>query len=439
MRSEEHTSELQSPCNLVCRLLLEKKKYKFFVFFFFFFFFLMIRRPPRSTLFPYTTLFHSLSYPLTYAVARMTSRSTIDGRSTFSVRVGRHVRGDLSATQKTHKIISVIALVGSQTFDLQSLLPLTFQHALSRFPLSAARGLTDFEIDQQPISVLHQRMRPVTQLSLFSRPLAHQKTVGIRAGLMGLVAAFLAMKIHPAVAWIALIFISRSLFPFRPKTLQACPRLDQSPIHREMIVAHQPSPSGLSHHRLKKQSPHLVLHQPLAVLTEYRRIKALFLKLHVQKPAKQQIIAQLLAELALASDRVKRDQQQRLQDLLRRHRGPTHFGIHLIKNPRQSQKLSIRHRFDPSERMLTWNTALYRNQSQHTCLSVLRPAHPRLQRYNFYHLIMHGDLQCRKNSRIGVFQQPASSDCGVGVARGVAIERTASVGGVEAARGVAEE
>src|SRR5256885_2599134 len=26
LRSEEHTSELQSPCNLVCRLLLEKKK-----------------------------------------------------------------------------------------------------------------------------------------------------------------------------------------------------------------------------------------------------------------------------------------------------------------------------------------------------------------------------------------------------------------------------
>src|ERR1022692_2031039 len=97
LRSEEHTSELQSPCNLVCRLLLEKKKKShrlpgapvslrrwllsaagvdphapawppqsrprtvrlvfaaqmasIFVFF------LMIRRPPRSTLFPYTTLF----------------------------------------------------------------------------------------------------------------------------------------------------------------------------------------------------------------------------------------------------------------------------------------------------------------------------------------------------------------------------------------------
>src|SRR3989338_15796 len=43
-RSEEHTSELQSQFHLVCPL-----------------FFLMIRRPPRSTLFPYTTLFRSQS------------------------------------------------------------------------------------------------------------------------------------------------------------------------------------------------------------------------------------------------------------------------------------------------------------------------------------------------------------------------------------------
>src|SRR4030067_253039 len=44
-RSEEHTSELQSHLNLLCPL-----------------FFLMIRRPPRSTLFPYTTLFRSCSF-----------------------------------------------------------------------------------------------------------------------------------------------------------------------------------------------------------------------------------------------------------------------------------------------------------------------------------------------------------------------------------------
>src|ERR1022692_2281615 len=99
-RSEEHTSELQSPFNLVCRLLLEKKKKKQWqkkdtittrdsaratyaclrhsspkptqvsslrialihtsLRLSFLFFFLMIRRPPRSTLFPYTTLFRSI-------------------------------------------------------------------------------------------------------------------------------------------------------------------------------------------------------------------------------------------------------------------------------------------------------------------------------------------------------------------------------------------
>src|SRR5215510_8359226 len=72
-RSEEHTSELQSRGHLVCRLLLEKKNpipvsvarklaqdaYLKVLFHdgVDVFFFLMIRRPPRSTLFPYTTLF----------------------------------------------------------------------------------------------------------------------------------------------------------------------------------------------------------------------------------------------------------------------------------------------------------------------------------------------------------------------------------------------
>src|SRR5229473_1289534 len=89
VRSEEHTSELQSLAYLVCRLLLEKKKRSsskperstletsvpfpfsisspsfsdskspMAVSSSFSFFFLMIRRPPRSTLFPYTTLFRS--------------------------------------------------------------------------------------------------------------------------------------------------------------------------------------------------------------------------------------------------------------------------------------------------------------------------------------------------------------------------------------------
>src|SRR6266480_6952841 len=79
-RSEEHTSELQSHVNLVCRLLLEKKSQRgegrcaserpfqtdparFCGSETLRFFFLMRRRPPRSTLFPYTTLFRSRRRP----------------------------------------------------------------------------------------------------------------------------------------------------------------------------------------------------------------------------------------------------------------------------------------------------------------------------------------------------------------------------------------
>src|SRR5690554_2125818 len=62
-RSEEHTSELQSRPHLVCRLLLEKKKkkkiYRTHNLSLSTFFSLILRRPPRSTLFPYTTLFRS--------------------------------------------------------------------------------------------------------------------------------------------------------------------------------------------------------------------------------------------------------------------------------------------------------------------------------------------------------------------------------------------
>src|SRR3954464_5457739 len=117
IRSEEHTSELQSHDNLVCRLLLEKKKKtlpahqcagtrerrrarriprswsittrlrpaaqtatggigstggsRFF--------FLMIRRPPRSTLFPYTTLFRS-NDTATTEIYTLSLHDALDGR-----------------------------------------------------------------------------------------------------------------------------------------------------------------------------------------------------------------------------------------------------------------------------------------------------------------------------------------------------------------------
>src|SRR6266496_6748508 len=126
-RSEEHTSELQSRRDLVCRLLLDKKKHHRGhlaggkclaggggggeqprlrgvlpgqerdlperrvallardniddVVLVFDFFFLMIRRPPRSTLFPYTTLFRSKDSDKVQAFRTASWPSTTQGVS----------------------------------------------------------------------------------------------------------------------------------------------------------------------------------------------------------------------------------------------------------------------------------------------------------------------------------------------------------------------
>src|SRR5207248_8661420 len=66
--------------------------------FFFFFFFLMIRRPPRSTLFPYTTLFRS------GRGAGLVRRAHED----VGVGVVRRVRGDRKSTRlnSSHRTIS---------------------------------------------------------------------------------------------------------------------------------------------------------------------------------------------------------------------------------------------------------------------------------------------------------------------------------------------
>src|SRR5207249_6683786 len=56
-------------CHMHCIYLLFLFGFSFYLFFFFFFL-LMLRRPPRSTLFPYTTLFRSLAVLLDHRVHR---------------------------------------------------------------------------------------------------------------------------------------------------------------------------------------------------------------------------------------------------------------------------------------------------------------------------------------------------------------------------------
>src|SRR5277367_690263 len=152
-RSEEHTSELQSHHDLVCRLLLEKKnawwvwsraspcncrpdptsKFKPIrissVNYSSIFcttpwtprwnpvFFLMIRRPPRSTLFPYTTLFRSTISLLPMRSRMLVGRQGLE-RRTIKVRSEEHT----SELQSHHDLVCRLLLEKTKSWVSLSIL-----------------------------------------------------------------------------------------------------------------------------------------------------------------------------------------------------------------------------------------------------------------------------------------------------------------------------
>src|SRR5215467_15920516 len=80
----------------------------FYFYFFFFFFFLMIRRPPRSTLFPYTTLFRS-AHP-----------AQADGLRPQRLRSGEEsVAGAGSADRKSTRLNSSHLVISYAVFCLK--------------------------------------------------------------------------------------------------------------------------------------------------------------------------------------------------------------------------------------------------------------------------------------------------------------------------------
>src|SRR5260370_9408248 len=96
---------------------------------FFFFFFLMIRRPPRSTLFPYTTLFRSR-----YSVAGILD-ANLDG---FGILVGAGGNGDFAKRARFQRFRGVESVPASRnrseehTSELQSHLNLVCRLLLEK-------------------------------------------------------------------------------------------------------------------------------------------------------------------------------------------------------------------------------------------------------------------------------------------------------------------
>jgi len=118
------------------------------------------------------------------------------------------------------------------------------------------------------------------------------------------------MKIHlPSVPG------GRFASVLRAEALVAGPGFDQRAIHGEVFI--RQIRLGSFQHPLEKDFGHFFVQEPLPVLAENRVMPHHFVHAHTDKPAKQQVVVQLLHQEPLAAHRVKYLQQQGPQQSLR--------------------------------------------------------------------------------------------------------------------------
>ena len=143
----------------------------------------------------------------------------------------------------------------------------------------------------QSVAVLHQRMAQVAQLRFLAIALLVQPRIGIRRGLVRLVAALLAMEVGP---------ITVSGIILGAETLLRGPGLDQRAIHSEVLVRHKLL--RLPVHFGEEPLRYLGGQQTVAVLRKHRVIPHCIIHAQAHKPAKEQVVVDLLDQQTLGAD-----------------------------------------------------------------------------------------------------------------------------------------
>jgi hypothetical protein len=149
-----------------------------------------------------------------------------------------------------------------------------------------------------------------------------------------------------------------------------------------------------------------VLKQPCLVLREARRVEGRVHDIQVQEPLEQQVVLQPFAKLPLAADRVERDQQARLEQVLGRYRRAPHVGVHSIKRRRELLEGLVDDRFDPPDGVVRWHQIVGRQGAEHGDLLFLFAAHDGLLRLSVDY--SHSTTTSRPNQ---LFKQSFSAAC----------------------------
>jgi len=326
-----------------------------------------------------TDYFDTFAHLLTGDVARPASRPSVDGAAAAG-RVLRDVGCDALGTQGPHTVECVIALVGTQRPGMKAPHARRMNEMRHNVALGRAGGGRDLKVHQQSMPIFHQRLAHVAQASFFARSFATQPRIWIGRALVRRIRALLAVEVDPAIAWAAAIgpWWGR-WFVHGSKALETRCRFNQRAVYAEVLVTQQVQAIGLEHHRVEELAADAVAQQPRAVLGKCAVVEAGLNQVHVQEPAEQQVIGQLLTERPLAAHRVQTDQQTGFEQPLGRNRRTTFpiTGIHLIEQRRQLQQCNVREAFDRPQRMIRRDQHLWVNERQHTRLLLGPSAHHR--------------------------------------------------------------
>ena len=310
-----------------------------------------------------------LADPLAHGIAGMPGGPAVDRRAPAGGVLG-DMRCDVELAHGRDEACRVEALVAGHGDPVAAR---DFGgHGRSLVALGRAVGLAHPAVDQQTVPVLHQGMADEGQLGLLASALAVEPGLGVGGRGVGVVAALLTVEMALAVAARPRRLAAAVL---GPEALHGGPSLDQRAVDREVLVRQQRLDLRLVEHGTQELGRDLALEQPVAVLGEHRHVPHRIVDAQADKPAKQQVVVQLLHQLALRAHRVEGLQQQGAQQPFRRDRGPPVHGVELLEFARQRCQRRIRDRQDRPQRMIDRHPLLATHVGEHPLRPPIRTSH----------------------------------------------------------------
>ena len=319
---------------------------------------------------PAKYLFDSFA-PLLAASVALGSRRTAVEPWCFSILDSCNVRSNFVLAQLRNEVLHVIALVRRQALGVNPATPGASEH-LTGCTVLRLRRFGHQNVHAQAVAVLHEHMAAVAEFGRLPVAFAHEARFWIGRALVRRVRALLALEVDHAPAVAA---IRGRLAVLALETLERGPGVDQRAVNGEMIGRQQALTARKTNDFIEEATRDIGHDQALAQTAEIRLIQAGALQVHVEKPAEQDVVIELLAKLTVRANRVQRDEQLPLEQTFRRNRRATDTRVLRVELRRYGAKRPIRQLLDRSQRMIRRYARLGREVVEHRGLGIELAAH----------------------------------------------------------------